>query len=119
MAWPSPGSPWTARCCRISRSTSPRRSRRSPRRPRPLWRPELTAGSAGLQRALRVALGDLRPAECRERQIHGAGFIPVLPVARAHLALVSPFPRHAAGHEVRLAFLLDGGAELDIAARGQ
>ena len=41
-ACPSRASRWTARCCRISPSTSRRRSRRSPKRPRPRWRRELT-----------------------------------------------------------------------------
>ena len=35
------------------------------------------------QRLLRIALGDLRPAERGERDVHGAGLVPVLAVANA------------------------------------
>jgi len=69
---------------------------------------------------VRVALGDLRPAEGREREIHGAGLVPVLAVAEAHLALIGLLLRCLeTGKEVAFAFLLDGGAKLDIAARAE
>jgi len=49
-ASPSPASRSIVRCCLISPSPNRRRSRRSPRRPRPRWRPEppATCGSGAI-----------------------------------------------------------------------
>ena len=44
------------------------------------------------QRPARVTLGHLGPAKCGERQIHGAGLVPVFSVADPHFALIElPF----------------------------
>jgi large subunit ribosomal protein L20 len=74
----------------------------------------------GLQRLPGIALGDLRPAERRERDVHGAGLVPVFPVADAHLAGVSRLLRRLqTGEEIALAFLLHGLAQLAITARAE
>ena len=49
---PSRASRSTARCCRISPSTSRRRSRRSPKRPRPRWRRKPSPLAAALKSSL-------------------------------------------------------------------
>src|SRR5258707_9588272 len=113
MACRSRASRWTARCCRTSPSPSRRRSRRSPRRPRPRWRPEAFSS----QRLLRIMLGGPCPAERVEREIHGAGLVPVPVVAGLHLLLIGArLRRLELGQEVALAFLLHGVAELDVGA---
>src|SRR3954465_15047944 len=52
MACRSRASRWTARCCRISPSTSRRHSRRSPKRPRPRWPRNRFIVIAGLDPAI-------------------------------------------------------------------
>src|SRR3954452_10792688 len=52
MACRSRASRWTERCCRISPSTSRRRSRRSPKRPKPRWRRNRFIVIAGLDPAI-------------------------------------------------------------------
>src|SRR6185437_9650338 len=71
----------------------------------------------GLQRPTGVALGDLRPAERRERAIHGAGLVVVFAVTGSHLALIGGLLRRLeTAEEIGLAFLLDRRAEQNIAA---
>src|SRR6476661_9977498 len=100
---------------------SPRRSKRSLKRPRPRWRRKFRR-SAGrrrtchLVRVVRVALGDNRPAEGCERHVHGAGLVAVFSVADPHFALVDVFLRILKpGEKIALALLLDDGAKFDIA----
>jgi hypothetical protein len=64
-------------------------------------------------------LGDLSPTERRERAVHGAFLVPVFAVANPHLALIGLLlGRCELAEEVALALLFDGGAKLDVAARG-
>src|ERR1700716_3016895 len=66
---------------------------------------------------MRVTLGDYRPAEGRERPIHGAGLVAVLSVADTHLAPIGLLLRRREPRQkVTFAFLLDDGAKLDVAA---
>src|SRR3954469_13646150 len=64
-----------------------------------------------------VALGNLGPAKRSKRPIHGTRLVPVFPVANAHLALIRPLlQRGEFAEKAALAFLLDGGSQLNVTA---
>src|SRR3954462_4163251 len=67
---------------------------------------------------MRVTLGDHRPAEGRERSVHGSGLVAVFSVTDPHFPLIGLLlwilqP----SQEIAFALLLDNGAELDVSTR--
>src|ERR1700712_2338 len=65
----------------------------------------------------RVALRNLGAAECGERAIHGAGLVPVFPVADAHLALIRLLLRWLElAEKVAFALALDGCSHSNVTA---